>query len=214
MSLRSLALQLGVLVLLALNFPGSVNALTLAVDSDLGQVSVTGATADGEVVLLAVERVRHLYWSEVRRGDYRELADSSGDVLLTPIDGVAWASVWVAVDLATGDSVVATPAGYPLRQLSAGTAAASVSGTSVNLTVAAAEVVIVRPGVGRWIARLRDGGGGDSGVAHDGSIQLALVDLASAPQESTPLPTGFSAGDLVVGIDPQRLEVFIQEVGS
>src|SRR4051794_15515256 len=81
-------------------------------------VRVAGATPRGDVVVISVmQEARHGMISRFSEAQ-QFLTDSDGDgaVEYDRKDVVPFRSVWAAVDLSSGDSVIAAPAGFPTRE--------------------------------------------------------------------------------------------------
>lgn len=205
-SLMSMVLALGVAV--------PVPALELQVADD--RVEVTGITPGGEIALLSVWRqeeahggTRVTLLDEVLQDD-----DGDGAVTFEPatlgldLGPIPELSVWVAADVATGDSATATPGRFrpPLGD-------ARRIGPSVEIDLARPVTLWVRPGLGAFRAHVRDGEARDRDRGADGRVTLeppSFGRLAGRPEqtgppERRPRPPAFAAGDVVVGIDAGTL---------
>jgi len=200
---------------------GAAGALELQVEGD--RVEVTGVTAGGEVALLSVWRqveshggTQVTLLDEVLRDD-----DGDGRVTFEPASSglelgpIPELSVWVAADVATGDSATATPGRFepPL-------AVARRAGGSVEIELTRPVTLWVRPGLAAFRAHVRDGEVRDRDRAADGRVTLeppSFGRLAGRPEQTGPpdrRPPAFAAGDVVVGIDAGTLALATLRIPS
>src|SRR4051812_12861939 len=93
-----------------------------AITFDQSSVSVAGVSPKGQAVLFSVAReVAEVdVATVVRRSQVLPDDDGDGVVKLDLGRDVPFRSVWVAVDLATGQVAAAAPEGYPLRRVELG----------------------------------------------------------------------------------------------
>lgn len=138
--------------------------------------------------------------------------DADGRVELAAFEaGAPRQGIWAVVDLATGALALAAPEGYPLREV-AFPVRAILPGLDGRLDRlrdlrGSAELLLVRPGVGAWTLTAHDGGPGDGDGLQDEALTLALADLV--PLDASPAPPEeLAPNDVVVVIDPHRLEIF------
>jgi hypothetical protein len=176
---------------------------------------VDGATPGGQVAWLAVSR--RPMETHQRIEIVRELSevDSSGRTVLALQEPVTLKSVWVAVDLATGDYAITVPAEAVLRERAlvpnAFVSDAAGAITSLRHDRLRIEALVARPAAQAakaevWAGQLSDGGALDAGPPYDGRVELRLASLPALGQEASAAES-FAAGDVVVLLDPERLEV-------
>jgi hypothetical protein len=177
-------------------------------------VVVSGATPGGSVAVFGVSRGFNGFTPYLLRQD-KVVTDGDGDgavrlELERPLSAVH--SVWTAADLTSGEVGVGAPAGTEL--LERALAAGAIAGDGAEVTTAVgrwAYALWVRPGAdgasGVWIAVVGDGGAGDEDGAEDGSIRARLASFAPLGSEETPAPERLAAGDWIVVVDPQTLEI-------
>jgi len=182
-------------------------------------VSVTGVTARGSAVLCRITReadpeddVPTIH----RRFDI--LTDADGDGTVTQDLGapVPLRSMWVVVDLASGDFDAAAPDGFRLRRVSwrgRGIQNRPEGHDTVEDMRSFAEVLVVRPGVGAWTLRLGDGGPLDADGAADGRLAAALDAMEPLPDSPAP-PAHFQRDDTVLLLDPNAMEMTLVKVGE
>jgi hypothetical protein len=142
-------------------------------------VAVAGITPKGQALLFGVAReiAADDVATLVRRSQVLTDDDGDGTVSLDLGEEVPFRSLWVAVDLATGQVTAAAPAGYPLRLVSwrgQGIVRSSARADRVEDACTFAEVLLVRPGVGAWQLTVGDGSSSDDDGAADGRIAAAL----------------------------------------
>ena len=178
----------------------------------------SGATASGKVVFLGITReIAQDDVAEIRRR-LEVLADEDGDgeVIYKLDQPMVQRSMWVAVDLKSGDFETAAPEGFRLRKVNwrgRGLTNRPDGRDSVEDARAFAEVLVVRPGAGAWILRLGDGGPDDADGAPDGRLEAAL-DRMSPLADSPEPPQRFQRDDVVVLIDPNSMEMTLAKVGG
>ena len=189
-----------------------------AITFDKSSVSVAGVSPKGQAVLFSVARevAEDDVATVVRRS--RVLPDDDGDgvVKLDLGRDVPLRSVWVAVDLATGQVAAAAPEGYPLRLVKwrgVGIVHGNAHADRVEDARTFAEVLLVRPGAGAWQLTVGDGSAGDDDGAADGKLAAAL-DRMTPVAGTTPPPTKFDPKDVVVLIDPNRMELTVVQTGD
>ena len=179
-------------------------------------VTVSGATPGGQVAWVAASHERpRVHVSLVRREGI--LADDDGDGQVTIALGrpVPAHSVWVAIDLATGQVASGAPPGRPDRRVAFPVAAGSPGLVGARTLSDRRELVaflVARPGVGAWVRTCGEGADGDSDGSPDGSLTVAVAGLlpvgasGSAPQTLEP-------ADVVVGLDLESLEYYVGRPG-
>src|ERR1700730_8901214 len=176
---------------------------------------ITGLTPGAQAAWMGIGRATDTYSSPVVSRHGIALADGTGRLRLDLGVPIPPRSLWVAVDLATGAFQTAAPGGAkpdlrspPASKLhhQAGKADAFEDTRSML------EVFLVRKGTGAWTLWLSDGSERDEDGAADGHIRFSL-DQMKPLGGSPPAPAKSAAGDLLVAIDPQRLDVVVAPVG-
>ncbi|HKI04138.1 MAG TPA: hypothetical protein VKK31_19315 [Thermoanaerobaculia bacterium] len=212
-------------LLLALSSLSSAALAQPAITLQQRSVTVEGITAKGQVVWFSMAREvsEDDVATLVRRAEAQTDGDGDGRVVWDLDREVPLRSIWVAVDLATGRADAVSPAGYPLRKVSwrgRGLARDQVRSDRVEDIRSYAEVLLVRPGEGAWRLTVGDGSEQDDDGAPDGKIAAALDRMrpvtgavAGTAGEAEP-PKRFGPRDIVVLIDPNRMELTIVEAGQ
>ena len=182
-------------------------------------VTVSGLTPGGKVVWFSVAReIAERTATLVRREKIAADEDGDGAVTLELGRPVPFQSIWVAVDLATGASAVAVPEGYPLRLIELPGHSAGRGGGGqpdwVEDGRGFVEILLVRPGEGGgvWGATVGDGGEADDDGAYDGRLVVSLARLRGVGSISLAAPERFSPRDVLVIIDPNRMEVGLRQL--
>ena len=144
------------------------------------------------------------------------LADDDGDgTVRLELDGeVPLRSIWFAVDLATGETGVATPEGFPLLEIDLPGEAIPAALNRLELQRRFAYLLLVRPGVGVWQLRIGDGGESDEDGEPDGALRAALSSLTPLQEGGPPPPERFSPRDVLLVIDPERMESASVRIGG
>ncbi len=179
-------------------------------------ITASGVTPGGRVVWFGVAReIAEHTATIVRRDRIVSDDDRDGTVRLDLDRSVPLQSIWVAIDLATGATAVATPEGFPLRRFEL--PAQSVRGGGgkpdwVEDTRGYVEVLLARPGVGAWGTAVGDGGETDEDGAYDGRLMASLADLRGVGPSPPEAPQRFSPRDVVVVLDPNRMEVSLRQL--
>lgn len=181
--------------------PGPVIQLTET------SATASGVTAGAAVAWFSVARViEDLAVRVVSRSEVVTDADGDGIVEL-PLEGpLPLKSVWVAVDLQSGGYTAAAPEGSPLEQ-----GDFLQKGTSGDLVVARNLVHLFRArtgeeGSGAWELRAGDGGPRDLDGEADGLLHAGLGQLTNARGSAAPVPAAVDGADVLVVIDPSRLD--------
>ncbi|HRC88199.1 MAG TPA: hypothetical protein PK413_21640 [Thermoanaerobaculia bacterium] len=202
------------LMLLAASGPPARAQLSLT-------LGATGATVSGlapgaRVALLAAMRHEQDY-SGITYAFDSEQIDTDNDGALSwdlgqPLEPK---TVVVAVELATGAYTWATPAEFPLAVEPLPNAPwllspdASLAGW--RLPANRVKTVLVRPGVGAWLAEVWEGRPGLSDTELDGEAVLDFSSLHPLAAES-PWSGPPQAGDRLVGLAPNSFEIWAWQV--
>lgn len=144
-----------------------------------------------------------------------------GSVSYQPEGGVAARSVWIAVDLDSGESSLSLPDGGPTpvdfapETLLRGApprfpGGGGKSGDRVTDSRAAVDYLLVRPGRGAWTIHVEDGGETDEDGINDGSYTFAVGAMTALTDE--PAPAELAEGDVLIGIDRFELEYFTTRI--
>ena len=195
----------------------------LAVTLQPSSVTVDGVTAKGQVVWFSVARevadddVANI----VRRAEVQTDDDGDGKVVWNLDGEVPLRSIWVAVDLTTGQAAAVTPEGYPLRRVGwrgRGLGRDNPRADRVEDLRVHAEVLLVRPGKGAWRLTARDGRAEDDDGAVDGKIAAALDRMLPVMSDTGAVTAGpperFDPRDVVVLIDPNKMELTLVEAAG
>ncbi len=143
--------------------------------------------------------------------------DRDGIIVYRRSSGIPSRSLWIAVDMDTGQYGVGTPSDAPKTFLPfpASLLKRDVEGVlglydAEQLT---AEMLVVRPGEGAWHLRALEGGNGDADRTHNGRLSLASAEAIPVPGTSGSSPRKLKNRDVIAVIDPGRLEGFVTEIG-
>jgi hypothetical protein len=188
---------------------------SITIESDV--VRITGITPGGQVAWLGVSREEPDYYRTtiIRRDGVLVDTDRDGVASITLEHSAPASSVWVAIDIQTGQAaaIAADPRfDLPLREPLVEPADAGVG--VVELTADRheyLEILLVRPGVGAWRATAGDGGQSDADGIPDGRIRLAATAVI-ALEGSPALAGSVVSGDVIACVDGRTLEYVIDHL--
>jgi hypothetical protein len=175
-------------------------------------VVASGVTPGGSVAVFGVSREFNGFAGYFLRHD-RVLADDDGDgaVRLELELPVSPRTVAAAVDLGTGEVGFGAPAGFELQ---AGALPADAIGADRGELTAAGRRVYalwVRPAAGSnagvWGANAGDGGASDGDGAEDGSVRTPVSAFVPIEPDGAAPPERLAAGDVLITVDPESLQV-------
>jgi hypothetical protein len=189
----------------------------LVVKIDGAHVTVTGATAGGRVAFFGVGRFVKQYRVTVRRFD-KVVADDDrdGSVVLEIGEKLPWKTIFAAVDFTTGRYALVTPDGFPLMAIPfRKEIMVANKGQLDHLLIEHrfCYMALVRPGVGFWGQILGDGNKYDEDGQGDGKVTANVARSVSVDGDVA-APAKFEKGDVLVLIDPMRMQSYAVEVGS
>lgn len=180
-------------------------------------VRITNLAPGAQVVLFSYAKYvkRETLFADAQA---RLLSDEDSDGVITLASDVPNASVWVAIDYETGGVATGALRGFALsvrpiaETLFRKDADEAIHG--LEQVVPRLHVLLVRPGLGAWTLRVREGGDGDRDGEANGRIRLAFEDAQPIPGGKEKAPQNLKAGDIVVAVDPGRLNLFVSEVAK
>ncbi len=194
---------------------GATNKATVEISTT--SVTAVGMTPGARVAWLAASRERPQWVTTVQKWVTTDsVADASGRARVNIDLTIPVKSIWIAVDMATGAVAAASPAKYPWRtevpfpfggvvEAEDRSGVASIRDSHNDL-----DVLVVRPTVGAWSLSAHHDDAESRGAP--GTL-LDFKNLAAMPG-SPDRPTILVGGDVVVAIDPERMEFFAQQLGS
>lgn len=141
--------------------------------------------------------------------------DADGVVSFKPKNGVPFRSVWVATEIDTGRFATGSPEGFAYRHLPLESSLKKDLEGELGLLerdVPRMVVLLVRPKSGAWVIAAREGSSFDRDGSN-GRLQIAFEDTVAIAGKAKG-PKHLKIGDLVVAIDPYRLELFSAEVSK
>lgn len=209
------------LVVLLLAAPAAFSAAAdtpIVVAFDEHGLHVSGIAPGSTAIAFGVSRVSRGYDAVIQRHDLLATDDDGDGSVTFALDApVAFDSLWVAVDLATGAFGFAAPSGVvrPMPAREQLDALSADLATPARLTIRAnvAELLLVRPAVGVWRARAFEGGRKDADGGRNGVLAVDVSAL-SPIGPSRGGPAQLVPGDVVVAIDSRRMEVGFVRAGA
>ncbi|MGN6184317.1 MAG: hypothetical protein ACTHQM_11755 [Thermoanaerobaculia bacterium] len=202
---------------------GALNAAqppaNLQIELAPARVSMTGVTPGGKVIVFAVTLQSERGMQTLRRFEQVMVDDDrNGIVVLDPNGGVPLRSIWTAVDLASGAKAIRVPAGFDLndRQIDAREFRKDPAGVldAFFQEALSLDFLLVRPGAGAWQLRAREGGSRDGDRARDGKLSVVFEDAQPMDTDFGKAPKHLKAGDVLIAIDPGRLELMTATISK
>jgi hypothetical protein len=233
-SSRMLRRALALMLALCWASPGFAQpqpAPELVLELEAGALVARGASPNAEVAFFGVAKaIEHYSATVFRRHEVVADADGDGEVRWELDREIPTASVWVAVDLASGKLALAAPPLSPYGEL-----ALPESGVGrgeggrpdwVELDGRVSlDLFLARPGNpgtdrgidrGAWAVRVGDGGPDDDDGESDRRLVTSLARLlpVSGSPGSPGAPGHLAAGDVLVLVDPDRMEIAVRTIGG
>ena len=150
----------------------------------------------------------------VQQGDVFSDEDNDGIIRIDLPRAIVPASVWVVVDLTTGQHVITAPAGAVLReQLPPSAFVSRDNGKPARLLQRELLTVfmVARPGVGAWMRKIEDGSAADADGVTDRNVAAVLDQLKPIGGSPAP-PDDLRKDDVVVLANPLTLAVYDMRV--
>ena len=179
-------------------------------------VVASGLTPGKTVAWFGVERIvdPDLAAELVQRAEAKT-AGADGVSRLELARPVSQRSLWVAVDVESGEFVVAAPDGYAIRRRPRPSRLVVGEGSrpdEIEDGPAYLYGLMVRPGEGAWIFRGGDGSPLDADGETDGRVHFALDDLEPLPGSPAP-PAKAKGTDLWFVVDLLKMQIAVHKGG-
>ncbi len=205
------------IVLSCLLVPAASAQPTLRLDAPT--IVATGLTPNGSAVLVGVVRDRSGHQTIVwHTTEILTDTEGNGRVELEPQAPLDQSSIWAVIDLTTGASgVVASGSGLLLEDSAPAdlvTWEADGTAATFGTRLGAADVVVVRPGVGAWSLSAQDGGTLDLDGQLDGVLLLNPTDLEAVGPGATATLGNLQAGDVIFALNPRTLHFHQQRLSE
>jgi hypothetical protein len=171
-------------------------------------LQIAGASARGDVAVMGIIRSSDRGKELVSEFETIERADSGGAVTIA-VTRLSQESVWLVVDVRTGEHIVSSPGHYAARQQPVPPDAIDHFGKSLLHTRPWAIVFVVRKGVGAWRAQ-----GGDADTLSDPRNARLSVnhDRLKPIQGTPPAPQVLTPGDIVMAFDIAFMEFWVAKL--
>ena len=167
-------------------------------------VTVKGLTPAGQAVLFSISWVSEKGVEQlVRRESLLPDSNEDGEVRKDLGQKIPRKSIWFAVDLESGGLAVRQPRSFLLAKAPFPVWSLPPSLDHFELRRDFVQLVLVRPRVGAWGGRVRDGFASDPDGERNGIVQVQLDRFW--PLGDSPLtPKALAPGDLLLLVDPLR----------
>lgn len=198
-------------------YSASAATSTLKTTISDDRLLIEGLRPGASVALLGAAHERAYYMTRVMsRREILTDDDRDGTIEYKPSSGIAFQSIWIIMDITTGETKVVTPAGYrPIEMTEQGAG----RGNAVNITANVfdigsehADILVVRPNEGAWALAVREGGVKDAPVAAIGRSAVPLVKLVPLRPAFGSSPPALKNGDVVAIVDAVRMQYWVTMV--
>jgi hypothetical protein len=179
-----------------------------------------GLTPEGRAVVFTIGKPPGHLMAVTSRLDAMIEADAAGVASLELPSPIAARSVWVVVDVESGEVALTSPEGFPLRKVEFPGQGVGASRRFLRDERRFLEVLLVRPAAavpaeqdwaaesGAWGQSFGDGGDDDGDGELDGKIEALLERLRPIGESAQLPPDVLMPGDVVVAVDPMTLEIY------
>ena len=194
-----------------------------------GQVQVTGATPGSRVALLGIARQSDGYLNRSECVGYQLAGVDTNGTVNFPLTNPSYfsleqesveRSMWIAVDIDSGNTAMASPYGGEISQSTADLYVHLVAGDwQIEIGEQDVAAMVVRRGQGAWVGTFSDGGAQDTGANSDGYVSIDPDTMDPMPIYgptwiTNPSMGGLVTGDLVFFIDTNSLAYRYLDTGA
>jgi hypothetical protein len=171
-------------------------------------LAVSGASPGGDVVVFGIIHSNYRGLESIQKPESIEHADDKGLVTVT-VPRPSFRSVWLVVDLKTGEFLISSPPGYQFRRTAVPLDAIERAGTALLHARPSVDVYVVRRGLGGWHARAGVVGG--TSGARDAGVTVGLDRLK--PVGATPAaPQVLEPDDIVMVFDAPFMQFWVTKL--
>jgi hypothetical protein len=179
-------------------------------------VTASGLTPGGAVIWFGVEhRIDAEYSGEMAQRYQVGTAAADGTARLDLGHSIAPRSFWVAVDLGSGDFLVAAPVGYRIAKPQKPSRVGLGEGAKADELLDERPFLmglVVSPKEGAWAFTGADGGPRDEDGKNDGHLRFALDRFDPLPGMPA-APARLKGNDLWFVVDPLTMEIAVHKGG-
>lgn len=170
----------------------------LSVAYNQKSLAISGASPAADIAVYGVIH-RHVERLEVIHPQSSIVHGDSTGRATVAVDDFSSTSIWLIVDLRSGDYLVSAPPGFIAHRLPIPTDALEPAGRSVSSIRSMLDVFVARRGVGAWHAHVTDSGASD----RDARLGHVTFDIQPmTPVGATPPgPPHLIPGDIVMVVD-------------
>jgi hypothetical protein len=175
-------------------------AAQLQVEYAAKSLTISGASARADVVVIGVIHTNSKGFESIQSPQSIERTDDSGRVTVE-VARPSFRSVWLIVDLRSGEFLVSSPPGYAVRRMPVPADAIDRTGHSLLHSFPSADLFIVRRGQGAWHARASEGNQNPLDARRDVS-----VDHFKPVGATPPAPPVLTPNDIVMVFNAPYME--------
>ena len=176
-------------------------AAQLQVQYSAKSLTISGATARADVVVIGIIHTNSKGFESIQTPQSIEQTDAAGAVTVA-VARPSFRSVWLIVDLRSGEFIVSSPPGYAVRRMPVPADAIDRTGHSLLHSFPSADLFIVRKGQGAWHARASEGSSQDPRDARFNVSVDHFKPVGAAP----PAPPVLTPNDIVMVFNAPYME--------
>ena len=170
-------------------------------------LTISGASARADVVVIGIIHTNSKGLESIQKPQSIERTDAAGAVTVA-VARPSFQSVWLIVDLRTGDFLVSSPPGYLLRRTPVPADAIDRTGHSLLHSFPSADLFIIRKGQGAWHARASEG---SSQGPRDARLNVS-VDHFKPVGATPPAPPVLVPNDIVMVFNAPYMQFWVTQL--
>jgi hypothetical protein len=214
-------MRISVLAVVAIfaTLPAVADQSRITVQVNAKEIVVSNVSPGSDVYLFGTLQEGRGFYSSLLTVDLTASDDDrDGVVKFAYPKGVPLRSVWIAVDQRNGDIGAGVPSGYTLRMTSIPPGAwkrKSGAGGAIDVLSIehkALEYLVVHPGQDAWRWEADQGSKRDEDGLDDNIVTVSPGSFLPGKKGKGKPPNTFTAGDVVIAVDPFSLEVLTSRV--
>lgn len=197
--------------------PALADQSHITVQVNAKEIVVSNVSPGSDVYLFGTLQEGQGFYSSLLTVDFTATDDDrDGVVKFAYPKGVPLRSVWIAVDQRNGDIGAGVPSGYTLRMTSIPPGAwkkqKGQSFDALSIEHKALEYLFVHPGQDVWRWEADQGSKRDEDGLDDNIVTVSPGSFLPGKKGKGKPPKTFTAGDVVIAVDPFSLEVLTSRV--
>jgi hypothetical protein len=173
----------------------------LQVQYQAKSLTISGGAPRSDVVVIGIIHTNAKGFESIQTPQSIERTDAAGAVTVA-VNRPSFRSVWLIVDLRSGEFIISSPPGYAVRRMPVPADAIDRTGHSLLHSFPSADLFIVRKGQGAWHARASEGSRPDP---RDARFNVS-VDRFKPVGATPPAPPVLTPNDIVMVFNAPYME--------